>query len=118
MASDVRVTAAVAKVLAVLLADPDTDRYGLDLMRATGHPSGTLYPILLRLQRAGWVSAHWEEIDPVVAGRPPRRYYRLTPDGTVAARTAVAALYESLTRGYEPKGPVTAPTTTMSLGSA
>ncbi|HWG99583.1 MAG TPA: PadR family transcriptional regulator, partial [Pilimelia sp.] len=39
-----RITVPVAKVLSVLLADPAADRYGLDLMRATGLPSGTLYP--------------------------------------------------------------------------
>ena len=118
MLSDVRMTAAVAKVLAAFLTDPAVDRYGLDLMRATGHPSGTLYPILLRLQRAGWVVARWEEIDPVAAGRPARRYYRLTPDGAVVARTAVAALHEHLARGFDAKGPVAAPTTLMSPGSA
>jgi len=118
MVSELRMTAAVAKVLAAFLADPGMDRYGLDLIRVTGHPSGTLYPILIRLQRAGWVAAHWEEIDPVAAGRPARRYYRLTPDGTVAARTAVAALYESLASGYDGKGAVVAvPTTLRSLGS-
>jgi len=102
------VTAAVAKVVSVFLADPGADRYGLDLMRATGHPSGTLYPILLRLQRAGWVVAQWEDVDPASAGRPARRYYRLTPDGVVAARAAVAELYEQLTPGFDPKGrPVT-----------
>ncbi|WP_344504256.1 PadR family transcriptional regulator [Dactylosporangium maewongense] len=108
MASDVRMTAAVAKVVSAFLADPAVDRYGLDLMRATGHPSGTLYPILLRLQRAGWVDAHWEDIDPVAVGRPARRYYRLTPDGVVAARTAVAELYARL-------APVVAPRTTEGL---
>jgi DNA-binding PadR family transcriptional regulator len=106
-------TVAVAKVLAAFLTDPAVDRYGLDLMRATEHPSGTLYPILLRLQRAGWVAAHWEEIDPATAGRPARRYYRLTPDGAVAARTAVAALYEPLARAHHPKGALGAPATPM-----
>ncbi|MBB2947837.1 DNA-binding PadR family transcriptional regulator [Actinoplanes lutulentus] len=98
MTSPVRVTAAVSKVLAAFLEDPEADRYGLDLMRASGHPSGTLYPILLRLQRAGWVAAEWEQIDPVAAGRPARRYYRLTPDGLVAARTEIAALRQQLDR--------------------
>jgi DNA-binding PadR family transcriptional regulator len=77
-----------------------------------------LYPILLRLQRAGWVLTRWEEVDPVAAGRPARRYYRLTPEGVVAARTAVAALYEQLARGFDPKGTVAAPTTSMSPWSA
>jgi PadR family transcriptional regulator, regulatory protein PadR len=96
MAGYIRVTTGVAQVLAVLLEDPLVERYGLDLMRATGQPSGTLYPILARLQEAGWLRADWEDIDPVVAGRPARRYYRLTPDGTAAARVELAALYARL----------------------
>jgi PadR family transcriptional regulator PadR len=98
MPSEIRVTAAVAMVLAAFLEDPGADRYGLDLMRATGQPSGTLYPILLRLQRAGWVVAEWEDVDPAEAGRPARRYYRLSADGVVSARTAVAELSRRLSR--------------------
>ena len=45
----------MAKVLAAFLEEPGDDRYGLDLMRVTGLPSGTLYPILVRLERAGCV---------------------------------------------------------------
>jgi len=88
----VRITVPVARVLSALLTDPDRDRYGLDLMDATGLPSGTLYPVLQRLQAAGWVAARWEEIDPVAAGRPARRYYRLTGEGVAAARQALAEL--------------------------
>jgi len=108
MAKPFRITAAVSKVLAAFLEDPEEVRYGLDLMRASGHPSGTLYPILLRLQNAGWVEAHWEDIDPVAAGRPARRYYRLTPDGQVSARHEVAALQAQLNRGLGPAKPATA----------
>jgi PadR family transcriptional regulator PadR len=86
----IRVTAAVAKVLAAFLEDPAEHRYGLDLMRATDQPSGTLYPILTRLVRAGWAVAEWErEHDPSETGRPSRRYYRLTPHGERSARDAV-----------------------------
>ena len=108
MANPFRITAAVSKVLAAFLEDPDEVRYGLDLMRASGHPSGTLYPILLRLQNAGWVEAYWEDIDPVAAGRPVRRYYRLTPDGRVSAQTEIAALQAQLNRGLGPAKPATA----------
>lgn len=95
-------TTAVAKVAAALLADPTADRYGLELIRATGLPSGTLYPLLERLQRAGWVEAQWEQLDPVSAGRPARRYYRLTAEGTAAARAELAALYQQLGRAQQP----------------
>jgi len=94
-AGEVRVTAGVAKVLAAFLDDPTADRYGLDLMKATDMASGTLYPILARLRAAGWVQAEWEQPDPD-ASRPARRYYRLTPEGAVAARNGVAELYQKL----------------------
>jgi PadR family transcriptional regulator PadR len=38
----------------------------------------------------GWLSSRWEDIDPQVEGRPPRRYYRLTAEGALAARAALA----------------------------
>jgi PadR family transcriptional regulator PadR len=104
MPTDVRMTTAVAKVVAALLADPDTDRYGLDVMRDTGLASGTLYPILLRLERAGWVTAAWEDIDPVAEGRPSRRYYRLTAHGAAAGRHELAALNAQLSRAAGPIG--------------
>jgi DNA-binding PadR family transcriptional regulator len=101
----VQVTTGVAQVLTVLLDDPRRGRYGLELMRATGQPSGTLYPILTRLLAAGWVRAEWEEIDARAEGRPARRYYLLTPDGLASARTELAALHERLRpRGAGPIG--------------
>jgi PadR family transcriptional regulator, regulatory protein PadR len=102
MPEPVRMTMAVARVLAAFLEQPDADRYGLDLMRATGAPSGTLYPILVRLQRAGWVQAAWEDVDAAQVGRPPRRYYRLTPEGLTAARLELAALYRHLHKATSP----------------
>ena len=98
MAGEPRMTTAVARVLAAMLADPAVPRYGLDLMQDTGLASGTLYPILLRLERAGWVASQWEEIDPVAEGRPSRRYYHLTPEGTAGARRELALLHQQLAR--------------------
>lgn len=101
----------VAKVLRVFLDDPGTPCYGLELMKATGLPSGSLYPVLARLERAGWLRSEREEIDPVAEGRPARRYYALTPDGLATARVELAALSErfrppaELPRGLrQPKG--------------
>jgi PadR family transcriptional regulator, regulatory protein PadR len=105
MVDPVRMTTAVAQVASAFLADPQEDRYGLDLMRDTGLASGTLYPILVRLERSGWVSGHWEDVDPVAEGRPGRRYYRLTPDGVVAARRDLAELHAQLARAAGHLGP-------------
>ena len=98
MGDDLRVTMAVATVVAAFVEDPAADRYGLDLIGVTGLPSGTLYPILVRLQRAGWVESAWEEVDPSAAGRPARRYYRLTTDGLARARVALADLHQRFGR--------------------
>lgn len=86
-----RITGTLVKVLEVFLDDPAVERFGLDVMRATGFPSGTVYPILTRLLNAGWLDAHWERIDPVREGRPARRWYRLTALGLDSARSEVAA---------------------------
>jgi PadR family transcriptional regulator, regulatory protein PadR len=80
-----RVTAAAGRVLAVFLTDPAQPRYGYDLMRAARLPSGTLYPLLARLQDEGLVASRWEPAGQA-GGRPPRRYYQLTEDGIRVAR--------------------------------
>jgi DNA-binding PadR family transcriptional regulator len=64
-------------------------------MEHSGLGSGTIYPILQKLQAAGWVSSSWEEGDPAALGRPVRRYYLLTPDGAEQARQQLAELHHS-----------------------
>jgi PadR family transcriptional regulator, regulatory protein PadR len=86
-----RVTAAVATVLRVFLDDPREPRYGYELMRLTEFPSGKMYPILARLEAAGWLDRRWESIDPVREGRPARCWYRLSEEGVAAARQELAA---------------------------
>ncbi|GIG58615.1 hypothetical protein Lfu02_29870 [Longispora fulva] len=92
MTDDVRLTVPVAKVLAAFLADVEVERYGLDLMHQTGLASGSLYPILTRLVGAGWLETQWEDVDPVAAGRPARRYYSLTAEGVSRSQAALRAL--------------------------
>jgi DNA-binding PadR family transcriptional regulator len=67
-------------VLDELASEPSRDRYGYDLAQATGLASGTLYPILMRLEERGFLDARWELSD----GRP-RHVYRLTAAGLAAA---------------------------------
>jgi DNA-binding PadR family transcriptional regulator len=57
-------------------------RHGFDILDATGLPSGTVYPILRRLEQEGFASSRWEEARIArEEQRPPRRYYRLTSAG-------------------------------------
>jgi PadR family transcriptional regulator PadR len=86
----VKVTGALERVLAVFLTDPAEPRYGYDLMRAAKLASGTLYPMLARLQDEGLVESRWEPAGKS-GGRPPRRYYQLTADGVQVARLELAA---------------------------
>jgi DNA-binding PadR family transcriptional regulator len=83
----------VQLVLRALLEDPARERYGLELGQAAGLRSGTIHPILARLECVGWLQSSWEQVDPREQGRPRRRYYRLTPDGVVLARDALARAY-------------------------
>jgi PadR family transcriptional regulator, regulatory protein PadR len=91
---DLELTPRMADVLKIFLEDPSTPRYGFELMRATHQPSGTLYPILARLEKAGWLSLGKEDIDPRAEGRPARRFYRITGRAIPVARSQLAALSE------------------------
>ncbi|GGM52933.1 PadR family transcriptional regulator [Dactylosporangium sucinum] len=96
------ITTNVARVLRALVNDPTGEHYGYALMRATGLKSGALYPIIARLDAAGWIDGHRETVDESEAGRPARRYYTLTNDGAVQARQALAELHAALGVGELP----------------
>ena len=55
-----KLTGPLQRVLTVMIADPSAQHYGYDLMKAAKLPSGTLYPMLARLQQDGLVDAEWE----------------------------------------------------------
>lgn len=75
----------------VLLALGRGFRYGFEVMDATGLASGTVYPILRRLEDAGFLSARWERAaDARDEQRPPRRYYQITGAGREALREATS----------------------------
>ena len=65
------------------------ERYGLELVQDLAEvdgmvtTEGTIYPLLTRLRKDGEVDTFWQES---TAG-PPRRYYRITPDGRRALAT-------------------------------
>ena len=86
----VRMTAPLERVLRVFLDDPVAPRYGYDLMKAAALPSGTLYPLLARLEARALVVSAWET--PRQDGERPRRYYRLTSEGIEVARLELAQL--------------------------
>jgi DNA-binding PadR family transcriptional regulator len=82
-------------VLRALAADPAQWRYGYDLSTEVRLKSGSLYPILIRLEERGLLEASWESTSP---GRPPRHLYRLSSAG----REAVASLAQSTAQSRKP----------------
>ena len=76
-------------VLGALLDARGRWSYGYELASLTGVKSGTLYPLLIRLERQGWLEAEWQQ--PAASGRPPRHAYRLTAAGRQLAQAQAAA---------------------------
>lgn len=80
-------------LLATLLEARDRWSHGYELVTRTGIRSGTLYPLLIRLEAQGYLQAEWQP--PLVSGRPPRHAYRLTAAGQRLARAEAGALEQS-----------------------
>ncbi|WP_250212652.1 PadR family transcriptional regulator [Acrocarpospora catenulata] len=96
MSPNQRITVQTQAVLRVFLTDPTRQWYGLEISDTTEPPlaTGTIYPILARLEGLGWVTSTWEPAG-TDHGRPPRRYYTLTGEGATQAPAAIAATYHS-----------------------
>ena len=86
--SEPRMSAETLRVLGAMLEDPMAWHYGLGLSDGAKISSGTIYPILARLEKAHWLESKWEENGPAEEeGRPKRRLYRLTGEGERRAMT-------------------------------
>jgi DNA-binding PadR family transcriptional regulator len=86
-----RLTTQTLRVLGALMSSPQAELSGAQIGHTTKLPTGTLYPILSRLERARWVESRWEDGDPHILGRPRRRFYCVTALG---ARNAEAGARE------------------------
>src|SRR4051812_5118834 len=69
------------QVLDAMTNNATAKHYGMELARAAGLASGTVYPILSRLEDSGWVESGWEDDGHPTGGRPRRRFYVLTGAG-------------------------------------
>jgi PadR family transcriptional regulator PadR len=91
--SDVRRTPQTTAVLRMLREDAsEQGLYGLQIAQALGMPTGSVFPILGRLERAGWIVGTWEDPEQAASAkrRRRRRYYRLTSLGRSAATEVVS----------------------------
>ena len=84
----IRITTQTLLVLEHFVSKPSVSIHGFEIIDATDLQSGTVYPVLARLERAGWLSSEWDT-DPDARGAR-RRLYRVTPDGLASARYELA----------------------------
>ena len=97
-----------AELLILSLLEPEP-RHGYDLCKRIESRSrgavrfnvASLYPLLYRLEKRGWIQGRWVE----KAGQRRRRYYRLTPQGKkvlAARRRSWAEFVEAVGRIVRP----------------
>jgi PadR family transcriptional regulator PadR len=92
----IRLSPQTLQLAELFLQHPAAWQYGYDLSRQTSLKSGTLYPLLMRLQSHGILETRWEAGEP---GSPPRHLYRLSSEGKAWARECLA---EARARGRRP----------------
>lgn len=81
-----RALSPAARAILQALLEAGSGAHGYDLCRRAGVKSGTLYPLLIRWEAQGWLTADWRPSPQ--PGRPPRHVYRLTAEGRRQALSA------------------------------
>ncbi len=77
-------------VLGLFVSDPAKRRFGLEIIRESGIPSGVLYPILHLLEERKILLSAWEGQETAArASRRPRREYWLDQSQLQAAHDAL-----------------------------
>lgn len=54
--------------------------------------SGTIYPLLARLEKYGLLTSEWEDVNPAEVGRPRKRLYSISKLGSERAMDELAKL--------------------------
>ena len=91
-------SAQTLKVLTALMSTQGREISGSEIAISTKLASGTLYPILFRLEKAGWLNSRWETDDPSQLGRPRRRYYQMTAVGAAKTRMSLREIHSAIGR--------------------
>ena len=90
--NDPQMTRQTLMVLLAILNAEAGELSGVEIGREAKLKSGTLYPILMRLEACGWLESRWETEEPQALGRPRRRFYKATGIGATRARAATEEL--------------------------
>ena len=87
-----RLTFQALRILGLFLDNPKSEVTGADIIRESGLASGTVYPLLLRFERVGFLESYWEAKAPTLLGHPRRSFYKITPQGMAFAIDALRHL--------------------------
>ncbi|NIR52002.1 helix-turn-helix transcriptional regulator [candidate division KSB1 bacterium] len=85
----------------VLSAIRNKEKYGLEIIKClkeecnTNFFLGTLYNVLSRLEKRGYVTSHWDD-DDTNRGGMRRKYYRITSDGIRVLENKKASVLATL----------------------
>jgi PadR family transcriptional regulator PadR len=94
-----KATYTAVQVARHLLKRPLDQHWGTELRSALALQAGTLYPILGKMQRAGWLTSQWETVteareDVALPGRAVRKYYMVTTEGPESGLVALQAMVD------------------------
>ncbi len=95
MGTTPRITAQTLTVFSAFLSS-GRELSGAEIAKQSKLASGTLYPLLARLEQASWLESRWEVDSASDLGRPRRRLYRLTGSGEKVATREVAAMAKAI----------------------
>jgi DNA-binding PadR family transcriptional regulator len=91
--SEMRISGKSLEILLFLSNSPHESFAGYPLSKTLGISSGTLYPLLIKLEEAGLLDSQWEDGDPQEIGRPRRRYYKINGQGIAALNEKMRSIY-------------------------
>jgi len=75
-----RVTVSLLQIIFIFLENPKKYYVGMDIINHTKLQSGTIYPLLNRLCKMGWLEFKWKLPDPDGKGSP-KKLYNVTKTG-------------------------------------
>lgn len=86
-----RVTVAFLRILAFFIGNEKKMYCGSDVMKQLNLPSGTVYPLLLRMTKAGWLDRELENVNPKEIGRPAKRFYQISATGLKEGKRLISS---------------------------
>lgn len=102
VAPEPQITRHVLRLFALMTTDTSAWWWGVKLSERLRLRSGTIYPLLARLEKTGWLESVWDDINPSQVGQPRRRLYRLTGQGERIAKEALAETRLSVDPSTQP----------------